>query len=86
MKIAIPTDDNITVSEHFGRAPFFAVADTETRTINIVRNQTGNGLHVAPLTAEHRYWITSFPTSRWEREENEKILYKVSSLVHLWRN
>ncbi len=42
MKVIIPLDEqagqNSTVSAHFGSAPFFAVADTEAKTIEIIPN------------------------------------------------
>ncbi|MDE3059158.1 MAG: hypothetical protein KGJ59_14510 [Bacteroidota bacterium] len=53
MKIAIPTDDTIAVSEHFGRAAFFAITDTEKHEMEhgaesatkIVRNENSGGGH-----------------------------------------
>lgn len=45
MKIAIPTDDTINVSEYFGRALFFSATDTVANEINILRNKSGGGEH-----------------------------------------
>ncbi len=63
MKIAIPTDDAINVSEHFGRALSFAIIDTEKHemehgaesTANIVRNQTGGEHHNHSHAHEHSH-------------------------------
>lgn len=62
MKIAIPTDDTVTVSEHFGRALSFAIIDTEKNTLEhgaegaakIVHNETG-GHHNHSHAHEHSH-------------------------------
>ena len=43
MRIAIPVmeaKENAEVSPHFGRAPFFAIFDTETENLDFIRNSS----------------------------------------------
>lgn len=46
MKIAIPTKDNqkldATVYEHFGKAPFYTIVDTET---DVIRTESNKAQH-----------------------------------------
>jgi predicted Fe-Mo cluster-binding NifX family protein len=49
MKLCIPTEDSggldARVCEHFGSAPFFTVADTETDNIELLNNQNLSHQH-----------------------------------------
>ena len=47
MKIAIPTDDGVTISAHFGHATYFLVADIEAGQVvsKTLRERPGNGHH-----------------------------------------
>lgn len=49
MKAVLPLEENAgmesAMSEHFGSAPFFAVADTLTGTAQIIRNPNSEHVH-----------------------------------------
>jgi predicted Fe-Mo cluster-binding NifX family protein len=38
MIVAVPTDDGKMVSEHFGRAKYFLIIDTNSKSTNLVEN------------------------------------------------
>ncbi len=50
MKIAVITDDELTISKHFGRAPYYLVATIEGRTI--IERQRRDKLGHAQLGSE----------------------------------
>jgi len=58
MKIAIPSDDKTIIADHFGRAKFFMVYDTENSQIQILDNQEnaqapqGAGIQAANMVLE----------------------------------
>jgi len=58
MKVAIPSDDKIIIADHFGRAKFIMIYDTETQNIEILDNQEnalsaqGAGIQTANLILE----------------------------------
>ncbi len=58
MKIAIPSDDKTIIADHFGRAKFFMVYDTENSQIQILDNQEnaqspqGAGIQAANMILE----------------------------------
>lgn len=49
MKIAIPTEDKVTISEHFGGAPFFVVATVESDKVlgKEIREKPGHEKYAA---------------------------------------
>ncbi len=61
MKIAVTAEKNngfeSKVNTHFGRAPYFAVVDTETDNIELIKNEAANasggaGISAAQLIAD----------------------------------
>lgn len=67
MKIAIPVnEDKKTVCASFGRAPFFAVADTETNQTEYISNsaqssQGGAGIKSAQALIDHKINVLLTP-------------------------
>lgn len=61
MKIAVTAENNngfeSRVNRHFGRAPYFAVVDTETDNVELIKNEAakasgGSGVSAAQLIAD----------------------------------
>lgn len=58
MKVVIPSDDKTIIADHFGRAKFFMVYDTESNQIQILDNQEnslssqGAGIQAANMVLE----------------------------------
>lgn len=61
MKIAVPTKDNtnlqVEVEDRFGRAPYFAIIDSESKEVEFVNNSaqkaaSGAGVQAAQLIAD----------------------------------
>jgi predicted Fe-Mo cluster-binding NifX family protein len=40
MKISIPSSDKVKVSDHFGRAKYFAIFDTEKKSFEYLNNES----------------------------------------------
>jgi predicted Fe-Mo cluster-binding NifX family protein len=66
MKIAVATEDGVTVSQHFGRAPFYVVATVEEGRIvgNERRAKAGHQVFAteerhAPKGRQHGYGVAS---------------------------
>ncbi len=69
MKICLPTQGNKGLTEmvygHFGSAPYFTIYDTETKSIEVIKNDNQHHNHGAcqPMGAISKYNITAVLTN-----------------------
>lgn len=56
MIVCLPTNENrgidSTLSSHFGRAPWFTIIDSETGSVEVIRNDEGSHVHGACTPTE----------------------------------